>query len=91
MISKQEFSPAIRSTSLSRRMKTFKIITSFFFIILVILTFAKTIPTSSSRFTVTIFPNSLENKLAEKLDDIDRARVLVGFYKKIQKRLENVF
>ena len=89
MISKQEFSPAIRSTSLSRRMKTFKIITSFFFIILVILTFAKTIPTSSSRFTVTIFPNSLENKLAEKLDDIDRARVLVGFYKKIQKTLSS--
>lgn len=31
--------------------------------------------------------NSLENKLAEKLDDIDRARVLIGFYTKVKKTL----
>ncbi len=31
-----------------------------------------------------VFSNSLESKLAEKLEDIDRAQVLVGFYKRIQ-------
>jgi cytidyltransferase-related domain len=46
------------------------------------------IGTITKAMNVTFF-NSLEDKLAEKLDDIERARVLLGFYTKIQKHLSN--
>lgn len=39
------------------------------------------------KFKITVLFNPLENRLAEKLDDIDRARVLAGFCKGIQKNL----
>jgi len=59
------------------------------FIIPIISAFTTAVSTFSYGFKVTVFPNSLENKLAEKLDDINRARTLVGFYNKIQKTLSS--
>ncbi|MBX9923566.1 MAG: hypothetical protein K2Y01_05590 [Rhabdochlamydiaceae bacterium] len=53
----------------------------------IITTFRKTIPIFSHLCKSIIFSSSLENKLAEKLDDIDRALVLAKFYEKIQPSL----
>jgi UDP-N-acetylglucosamine:LPS N-acetylglucosamine transferase len=48
---------------------------------------SQTIPILSHACKSIVFSPSLENALAEKLDDIDRAQALAGFYKKFKKTL----
>ncbi len=77
-----------RETALSPFFATvFKIISSPSFIVPAVATCAIAVPLVLRESKVTVFSSSLENKLAEKMDDIDRARTLVDFYKKIQSSL----
>lgn len=77
-------------TQIKRRfplsIKVFKIVAYFLIVMATIELFVKAGPILSS-CCATIFSNQLESKVAEKIDDIDRARALVGFYKTIQEML----
>ena len=85
----QRCSLKAKSTSSFFNSTVFKTILSASLLIPIITAFSKAIPIFSHACKSIVFSNSLENKLAEKLDDIDRSRVLAGFCKKIQKTLSN--